>query len=138
MSMQRVLIVDDDEDDRVMIRDAFRLCSEKVKVSEVADGNEVFNYLQTHTKPSFILLDINMPGASGFQVITQLKSHKKYAAIPVYVFTTSRSLSDKMTALRLGASKCIVKPSSYEMWVETICSLVTKTPTKALGEEGPV
>lgn len=134
--MVKVLIVDDDEDDRQMIRDAFRSCSEKVKVNEVSDGNEVFNYLQTHTKPSFILLDINMPGKSGFQVMTQLKSHKKYSSIPVYVFTTSRSLSDKMTALRLGASKCIVKPSSYEMWVNTICSLVTKTPTSALGEEG--
>jgi len=128
MSRHNVLIVDDDEDDRQMIRDAFKMSSEKVKVNEIVDGGEVINYLETHSKPSFILLDINMPGKSGFQVISLLKAHKKYASIPIYVFTTSRSVSDKMTALRLGANKCIVKPSSYELWVSTICALLTTAP----------
>ena len=123
----KILVVDDDEDDRELVRKAFLACGAPVDVTELTDGSDVLNYLtncQPNDLPSLILLDLNMPVMNGFEVLMEIKTHDQFHLIPVYVFTTSNLQRDRTHSVRLGAKGMITKPSSYMEWVEVLCPLV--------------
>jgi CheY-like chemotaxis protein len=125
--MQKVLIVDDDADDRNLIKESLDQCVVPIKINEVTDGSEVMSFLEkcgTSSLPSLILLDLNMPIMNGFDVLVDLKKHPKFQSIPVYVFTTSNSIRDKTHCIQLGAVEVYVKPASYAAWVSVLCPLV--------------
>ena len=123
----KILVVDDDEDDRDLVRKAFSACGTPVDVKELTDGADVLNYLTNcppENLPSLILLDLNMPVMNGFEVLMEIKTHDRFHLIPVYVFTTSNLQRDRTHSVRLGAKGMITKPSSYMEWVEVLCPLV--------------
>src|SRR5688500_13041898 len=96
--MQRVLIVDDDADDRNLIKESLDQCVVPVQITELTDGSEVMAYLEKclpAAKPTLILLDLNMPIMNGFDVLIDIKKKPQFESIPVYVFTTSNSIRDK-------------------------------------------
>jgi CheY-like chemotaxis protein len=124
---KKVLVVDDDSDDRDLIKKVFTECPDPVDVVELSDGAEVMKYLVGCTEaqlPSVILLDLNMPVMNGFEVLMEIKTNDKLHLIPVYVFTTSNQARDRVHSVRLGANGMITKPASYDKWVETLCGLV--------------
>jgi CheY-like chemotaxis protein len=124
---KKVLVVDDDSDDRDLIKKVFKECADAVDIVELSDGSEVMNYLTGCTAaqlPSVILLDLNMPVMNGFEVLMEIKTNDKLHQIPVYVFTTSNQARDRVHSVRLGANGMITKPASYEAWIETLCPLV--------------
>jgi len=123
----KILVVDDDADDRELVKKAFEGCGTPIEVAELNDGAEVMKYLNNCKPvalPDVILLDLNMPVMNGFEVLMEIKTHEQFHLIPVYVFTTSKIERDRVHSVRLGAKGMITKPSSYLEWVEVLCPLV--------------
>lgn len=70
--------------------------------------------------PDFILLDLNLPDMSGFEVARLLKSHEATRHIPIVVYTTSDSIADLERAYALGINSYVVKPSTFEELKNTL------------------
>lgn len=109
-----ILIIDDDEDDRFFMEQAFKADSPHTHVYLAASGQQALDLLRsTQPLPDVILLDLNMPGMTGFEVLQHLKQSAFYHPIPVVILTTSDASTDQEQARRLGATKFITKPTTY-------------------------
>ncbi len=117
-SRTTIMVVDDDAEDRQLIADAFAEAGVRCRLAFAADGEALLRYLGTHLPPGLVVLDLNMPGLSGLDVLAVLKADERYKAIPVVVLTTSRAEDDIAGAYGLGAASYIVKPSSYRRLCE--------------------
>ena len=108
-----VLIIDDDEDDRFFMQQAFKTDSAHTQVYVAAGGQQALDWLGlAHSLPDVILLDLNMPTMNGFEVLKQLKQSALYQSVPVVVLTTSEADSDQQQARQLGATEFITKPTT--------------------------
>lgn len=122
---KQILIVDDDADDREMIRDAFTP-SDNQHYIFLNNGDQLLEYLEQNTGnglPALILLDLNMPGKDGRKILKEIKSNKHYAPIPTIVLTTSSAPKDRSMAYELGANCFVTKPNSFNKLVELIHSI---------------
>ena len=118
---QSVLIVDDDADDREIIRDAFMANYEEPEYVFIENGEKLIDYLDRHQDdalPSLILLDLNMPGKDGREALKEIKANRKLHHIPIVVFTTSSSIRDRQTVYDLGANCFITKPDTFNKLVD--------------------
>lgn len=107
-----VYLVEDDPDHTLVISRAIKQISPQVQVQAIDDGEAALSMLRTSdTPPDLILLDINMPGLSGFDVLAQIKSDDRLKHIPVVMLTSSELAPDVAHAYELGASGYISKPS---------------------------
>lgn len=116
-----ILIVDDDSDDREIIRDAFLSHKNDVEYVFIDNGEILLQYLQeTEEKsmPCLIMLDLNMPGKDGREALKELKAHKKFQQIPTVVFTTSSSHRDRQVVYQLGGNCFVTKPDTFNKLVE--------------------
>src|SRR5688572_8349072 len=126
---QTVLMIDDDIDDITLTKEAFQLIKADVKFSFVLKATNIIHYLDAYAGKDnihLILLDLNMPGIDGKAVLKQLKNSSTYDTIPVVVFSTSTSETDREECLRLKANMFISKPGSLKHWellVQSLCYL---------------
>ncbi|MGM0570304.1 response regulator [Marinobacter sp.] len=122
-----IYIADDDADDRLLIRDAFLESAHQARLTFYEDGETILqglsDALATRTLPQLILLDLNMPGKDGRQVISELKADIAFRHIPIVVLTTSGADEDIESCYSLGASSYIVKPVSYDGLLDIVRSL---------------
>lgn len=121
-----IVIVDDDVDDREIIRDAFKVNFAAENYVVLDNGDQLLDYLEASNQsppPSLILLDLNMPGRDGRETLRALKTDERYRHIPAIVFTTSSSLRDKQTVYGIGANCFISKPDTYNKLVETMAAI---------------
>lgn len=112
-----VFIVDDDADDRESIRDAFLANKHKHDYHFMHNGEQLLQHLSSETQDhlqSVILLDLNMPGKDGKDVLREIKANKDLQPIPVIVLTTSSSEKDRELSYELGANCFVTKPDSYK------------------------
>lgn len=111
-SMLRVCLIDDDPDHVIIIRRAIRGLNPETEITVLADGTKALDWLcGGEPLPDLILLDINMPGLSGLDVLAKLKADRRLRLIPVVMLTSSELPSDVVKAYELGASGYISKPS---------------------------
>ncbi|MFC0776954.1 response regulator [Flavobacterium sp. HJSW_4] len=111
----KILIVDDDQDDRDFLIDALLEIDPDIVINELADGISLMNSLLENSEkiPDIIFLDINMPGKSGLQCLKEIKMHNgNLKNVRVIMLSTSSDPSDIETAHELGASYYAVKPNS--------------------------
>ena len=112
------LYADDDPDDQDFFKSMVSEIDPSISVVLVNNGLELLQYLNNvvpHNKlPCCIVLDINMPIWDGIRTLKALKVEDKYKAIPVIMFTTSRSLRDNELSLMLGAQGFITKPVNHK------------------------
>jgi CheY-like chemotaxis protein len=117
--MQRkhsIVIVDDDADDREIIRDAFESTTTEHEYVFIENGDKLLAYLAEQSDlsiPSLIMLDLNMPGKDGRETLKEIKTHNRFHCIPTIVFTTSSSQRDKQIVYDLGANCFITKPDTF-------------------------
>ncbi len=114
----RLLVIEDDEDDRYLITSALNENNINVVVTEVADGLEAIQFLENTLQqgqrlPHVIFLDINMPRLDGFGFLAALRENEVLSCIPTLVYTTSASEGDVRKCYSLGANAYIVKPLSF-------------------------
>jgi DNA-binding response OmpR family regulator len=122
-----IYIVDDDPEDREFLNEAFSHHAQNIQCIMFENGAKLFNRLsaQNENYPGIILLDLNMPGISGRQVLQDLKSNNTLKHIPVLIFTTSYLVADKKMAYDLGANCFLTKPSSHGKLLEMAKSILT-------------
>ena len=117
----KILMADDDEDDRELTRDALEDAKFIDDMQFVVDGQDLIDYLRQagpyaspeSTKrpwPSLILLDLNMPRKDGREALAEIKADDDLRRIPVVVLTTSNDEEDVRRAYDLGANSYITKP----------------------------
>jgi CheY-like chemotaxis protein len=109
-----VWLVDDDEDDRLEIRSAFDELQPPVGILTLNNGQQLLAELELNeTLPKLLLLDLNMPGLTGFDLLEQLRANPRLANLPVVIITTSSNDLDRQQSLTLGAIDFITKPTTY-------------------------
>lgn len=129
-----IVMADDDEEDRMLTRDAFSKGRLTNQLCCVEDGEELMLYLRregrysnplSSPRPCLILLDLNMPRKSGREALVEIKADPDLRQIPVIVLTTSKAEEDIFRAYDLGASSFICKPVTFEALVEVVRKLYT-------------
>ena len=119
-----VWVVDDDEDDQLFIRSAFKETHKPIQVRTLTDGDQLLPQLTDSDElPRLILLDINMFRQNGFETLNQLRNTPMFAHLPVIMLTTSSDASDCQRSLALGANRCLTKPASYKQLVNLVKEL---------------
>lgn len=117
----RIVIVDDDADDREIIRDAFAASLEDCDYVFLENGERLLHHLEGAGEtglPSLIMLDLNMPGRDGRELLRAIKEDRRFQSIPTVVFTTSSSHRDRQTVYGLGANCFVTKPDTFNKLVE--------------------
>ena len=110
----RLLLADDDQDDRDFFVYAATRLSDKISVVTLNDGKLVVEYLSqlSENEPYMIFLDINMPRMSGLECLDFIKNSEKWKHIPVVMYSTSENDNDIQKSFASGANSYIVKPYS--------------------------
>jgi CheY-like chemotaxis protein len=122
----RIVIVDDDADDRDIARDAFLSSPGEQEFIFFESGDGLLSYLEGKAEeelPSLILLDLNMPGKDGRETLKEIKNSELFARIPTLIFTTSSSQRDRVNAYELGANCFITKPDTFDKLVDVTKSI---------------
>ncbi|WP_412030442.1 response regulator [Deinococcus yunweiensis] len=119
----RVLLVDDNVTDLLLATEAFLELDATVSVVTFASGQETLDYLHASAHenlPDVIVLDINMPVLSGFDVLRHLKDDPDLQLIPVVMLSTSDYLGDVSRAYSMHASSYLIKSRSFTEFVHQV------------------
>ncbi|MFP9097989.1 response regulator [Flavobacterium sp. RHBU_24] len=124
---KHIIIVDDDEDDRLFFREAVKGSGVDAVFNEYANGESFLEYMQNSTapKPDFIFLDINIPRIDGYDILNAIRAYDNYADTRVIMFTTSHDEDEIAKAMLGRASGFTTKPADYKVLEETIKNVVT-------------
>ncbi|OWK38695.1 response regulator [Fimbriiglobus ruber] len=126
MTRSVLLVEDSDADSEATIR-ALGKCATPPAVHRCADGDEALAYLRQRAgaaedggHPSVVLLDLNMPGTDGRDVLEQIKADDQLKHIPVVIMTTSADRTDVTFCYRHGASGFMTKPLDLEQFAAAV------------------
>ncbi len=106
-----LLVVDDNEMNRDML--SRRLKREGYTVNVAEDGYQALEMIKTQ-KFDLILLDIMMPGLSGFEMLPMIRQHHSIAELPIIMATAKDQSDDIVEGLKLGANDYVTKPSDFQ------------------------
>lgn len=127
-----ILLVDDDEDDYLFVKEALAQCQFKYSLTWIQDSEQVIpfleeakaNQLAAKVRPDLILLDINMPKKNGFDILSEIQNHDSLEKLLVVLLTSSKREEDINKAYDLGAYSYITKSSDFNRMVESLDSLL--------------
>jgi DNA-binding response OmpR family regulator len=104
-----VIIADDEPSVRLLVQAT--IGADDYEVLEASDGDEAWSLVQEH-RPSLVLLDVQMPGRSGLDVLSAIRSDPSLAGTKVIILTASALASDMTAGLAAGADLYLTKPFS--------------------------
>ncbi|MFN0256036.1 response regulator [Pedobacter ureilyticus] len=124
-----ILIAEDDQDDALMLKDAFSEINQNA-VTFLENGKLLIEHLQKlltdKELPSLILVDLNMPILDGRGVIKELKKRVETKDIPLVVLSTSKNKDDIESVFALGADDFFTKPASFSDLVDIVTIIAGK------------
>ena len=126
-----VLLVEDDEGDVLMTKEAFEYYKIRNRLHVVSDGEQALQFVRRTgpfadaPRPGLILLDVNLPRVSGMEVLEQLKQDDELLMIPVIMLTTSQAAEDIVRSYSLHANAFISKPVDFEHFIDAIRQIDT-------------
>lgn len=127
--MKTILLVEDNEDDVIFMKRAFKQAEWADALKVVNDGQEAIDYLEgsgsfgdrkTHPAPCLVLLDLKLPRKGGLEVLRWIREKPELRALVVLILTTSRERNDLEKAYTLGANAFLVKPPAYQELAEMV------------------
>ena len=108
-SLARVLVVDDEPDIIALV--LYHLAKAGYRVSSATSGSEALQ-MAKRERPSLIVLDLMLPGLSGFDVLSQLRADERTEGVAVLMLTARKDEPDRIRGLELGADDYLTKPFS--------------------------
>ena len=129
----RVLVVEDERDIAALV--AYHLTREGYRVSTAGSGDEGIRSATTE-RPDLIVLDLMLPGVSGYEVIQDLRRHPGLEDVPVVFLTARREEADRIKGLELGADDYITKPFSPQELVLRVGSILRRVRAPAVASTG--
>ncbi|AIZ41248.1 response regulator [Cellulophaga baltica] len=135
-----IALADDDEDDRLLFKDAIEEIKIKTKLSLFTNGKELMDYLVLPNVilPEVIFLDLNMPIKNGMQCLKEIRENPKLSDLSVAIYSTSSSERDIEDTFINGANVYINKPNSFgelKTVIEKVLQLNWQYQTSALNRE---
>ena len=119
----KILLADDDPDDRAIIQDAMDSLEAPNVLCFAENGEQALSILHQgyhpERRPSLIILDLNMPRLNGTETLRKLKTDERFNNIPVIIFSTSINPLEKEKCMLLGAHSYITKPISLKESMDT-------------------
>jgi CheY-like chemotaxis protein len=121
-----VLLVEDDPGDVMIAQEALKESKLESKLTVVPDGDAALSYLRKQdgyghvTRPDLILLDLNLPGRSGHEVLAEVKADPALRKIPVVVLTTSGAAEDIARSYDLHANVFVTKPVDFDHFTAVV------------------
>ena len=111
----KILLIDDDRDDQVNFCRCIYELDPTIECLLAANGSEALLHLKAiKHKPELVFLDLNMPFMDGFEYLSEIRAQRIYDDIPIIIFTTSGSETDREKARVYGAAGFLLKPASIE------------------------
>ena len=135
-----ILLVEDEPDHRLLVREALSRIYSEIRVQEAPDGETAMEWLQRAAKDpllvrgGMVVLDLGLPKASGFQVLEWMRDVPALENVPVVVLTASENPMDADHAFNLGARGYFQKPADFRRYLE-IFKRAFKIAEEATGEE---
>ncbi len=124
-----ILLIEDNEGDARLTREALRDCKIRNALHHVWDGEEALDFLHGRGKhagaprPDLVLLDLNLPRMDGGEVLSQIKEDDELRCIPVVILTTSSADADIFRSYNLHANCYITKPSDLQQFTKVAKSI---------------
>ncbi|MCP4654309.1 MAG: response regulator [bacterium] len=122
-----ILLVEDDPGHARLVEKNLRRASIANEIVTVSDGQQALDHLfgdgERSALPLLVLLDLNLPGLDGYQVLERIKADERTRRIPVIVLTTTDDAREVARCYELGCNVYIVKPVEYEHFSEAIRKL---------------
>jgi CheY-like chemotaxis protein len=119
-----ILLIEDDPGDIMLTREAFADHKLRNRLVVYSDGRQALRYLRREgpdsSLPDLILLDLNLPGLDGRDLLTQLSADPVLSAIPVVVLTNSLAEQDILRARRLRVADYVCKPVDFARLVDVV------------------
>jgi CheY-like chemotaxis protein len=109
----RILLVEDNRGDALLFKRAFSGTGLSHHITVASTGESALRMVQgahDESQPDLIVLDLNLPGINGHQVLNILKNHKEHRCIPVFILSSSRAPLDVLEGYNAHANSYIVKP----------------------------
>lgn len=146
MNPAHILLVEDNEGDILLTKEALEDAKILIKLSVVKDGKEAIDFLSKEGKyqdvalPDLLLLDVNLPKKNGHEVLKYIKENEKLKHIPVIILTTSSSEKDINQAYKNYVNCYITKPVEVNDFLAVVATIenfwicIVKLPTKNVTE----
>lgn len=122
----RALLVEDNDNDALLIREALSDAAVNLQVERVGTGADCLKYLRKEGEYAgtetvhVVLLDLNLPDMTGAEVLQQIIASEKLQHTPVVVVSTSDDQKDVLEMYRLRCNSYVVKPSNFDDYVQTL------------------
>ena len=115
------LLVEDDEEHRLLVRTALAQLSAALELHEVEDGGDAMAWLRDRvedgkTENGLVILDLGLPRISGFDVLEWIRGRPNLKTVPVVILTASENPLDAEHAFNLGASAYFQKPADFRLY----------------------
>ncbi len=118
-----LLCIDDDQDDLDLFREAVKIVHPSHYCLVALNGSAGMKMLEA-VKPDLIFLDINMPGIGGWELVKMIRAKPDFDDVPVYMLSTTRNEAELERYTRMGAARCLVKPSSFHELCEIFRNVI--------------
>lgn len=128
----KILLVEDNEHDVFAVQRALDKSGVRNPMLHFRTGEELFDYLKRQDEtedpeqqimPAIILLDLNLPTITGYDVLNVLKGHEQLKRVPIIVFSSSNDERDIQACFEAGANSYIVKPMTFAGLIKAIAEL---------------
>ena len=135
----KILLAEDNPGDIFLVRRALEKHNLDVELVVVQDGQAAIRMVdsadhdETVESPDLVLLDLNLPRATGSRILERLRQSRKFAGIPIVVVTSSDSPLDRAAASQYGAAHYFQKPSDLAGFMQLGAIIRDLLPKRAMG-----
>src|SRR4051812_24836152 len=125
----KVLVVEDERDIAALV--SYHLTKEGYRVRTAETGKEALETIAAE-RPDLVILDLMLPGLSGYEVLGEMRRRTESAELPVVVLTARRDEADRVKGLELGADDYVTKPFSPRELVLRVSAVLRRSQAPAL------
>jgi two-component system phosphate regulon response regulator PhoB len=129
----RILVVEDERDISALV--AYHLTKEGYRVRTAEGGQEALELAEAE-RPDLVVLDLMLPGFSGYDVLTEMHKRPELGDVPVIVLTARREEADRVKGLELGADDYVTKPFSPRELILRVGAVLRRAQSPAVAGSG--